>query len=91
MNGKCHRALRWEAERGSDNSQVTFQFDLASPLSARGQVAERLNAPVLKTGKGASPSWVRIPPCPPAILIYPNVIAQVLSQSAPALPTNFPT
>ena len=67
MNGKCHRALRWEAERGSDNSQVTFQFDLASPLPARGQVAERLNAPVLKTGKGASPSWVRIPPCPPAI------------------------
>ena len=67
MNGKCHRALRWEAELGSDNSQVTFQFDLASPPFARGQVAERLNAPVLKTGKGASPSWVRIPPCPPAI------------------------
>ena len=31
----------------------------------RGQVAERLNAPVLKTGVGASPPWVRIPPCPP--------------------------
>ena len=30
-----------------------------------GQVAERLNAPVLKTGVGASPPWVRIPPCPP--------------------------
>ena len=30
-----------------------------------GEVAERLNAPVLKTGKGASPSWVRIPPSPP--------------------------
>ena len=24
-----------------------------------------MNAPVLKTGKGASPSWVRIPPSPP--------------------------
>jgi hypothetical protein len=30
-----------------------------------GEVAERLNAPVLKTGMGASPSWVRIPPSPP--------------------------
>ena len=30
-----------------------------------GWVAERLKAPVLKTGRGASPSWVRIPPHPP--------------------------
>ncbi len=30
-----------------------------------GEVAERLNALVLKTSKGASPSWVRIPPSPP--------------------------
>ena len=30
-----------------------------------GGVAERLNAPVLKTGVGASPPWVRIPPPPP--------------------------
>ena len=30
-----------------------------------GGVAERLNAPVLKTGEGASPPWVRIPPPPP--------------------------
>ena len=28
-------------------------------------MAERLNAPVLKTGKGESPSRVRIPPPPP--------------------------
>ena len=33
---------------------------------AAGQVAEWSIAPVLKTGKGASPSWVQIPPCPPA-------------------------
>ena len=31
-----------------------------------GWVAERLKAPVLKTGRGASSSWVRIPPHPPA-------------------------
>ena len=30
-----------------------------------GGVAEWLNAPVLKTGKGESPSWVQIPPPPP--------------------------
>ena len=30
-----------------------------------GEMAERLNAPVLKTGRGASSSWVRIPLSPP--------------------------
>ena len=34
-------------------------------LLYNGEVAERLNAPVLKTGKGLRPSWVRIPPSPP--------------------------
>ena len=32
---------------------------------SKGEVAERLNALVLKTSKGESPSWVRIPPSPP--------------------------
>ncbi len=30
-----------------------------------GEMAERLKAPVLKTGKGATLSWVRIPVSPP--------------------------
>src|SRR5690606_10691692 len=30
-----------------------------------GRVAEWFKAPVLKTGVGASPPWVRIPPLPP--------------------------
>ncbi len=34
-----------------------------------GEVAERSIAPVLKTGRGASPSWVRIPPSPPRGLL----------------------
>ena len=34
-------------------------------LQRRGGVAERFIAPVLKTGNGASRSWVRIPPPPP--------------------------
>lgn len=32
--------------------------------SPQGVVAERLKAAVLKTAKGATPSWVRIPPTP---------------------------
>src|SRR5581483_4348837 len=35
-------------------------------LGSAGGVAERLKAPVLKTGSGASRSWVRIPPPPPS-------------------------
>ena len=31
---------------------------------AMGEVAERLNAPVLKTGMAFGSSWVRIPPSP---------------------------
>ena len=31
-------------------------------------MAERLKAPVLKTGKGATLSWVRIPVSPPSFL-----------------------
>src|SRR5215218_9223165 len=34
-------------------------------LRASGRVAERFKAAVLKTARGASPSWVRIPPLPP--------------------------
>ncbi len=30
-----------------------------------GEMAERTNAPVSKTGMGATPSWVRIPLSPP--------------------------
>ena len=33
-----------------------------------GEVAERLNAPVLKTGSSSRGSWVRIPPSPPEII-----------------------
>ncbi len=36
-------------------------------IKSTGGVAEWLNAPVLKTGKGESPSWVQIPPPPPLI------------------------
>jgi hypothetical protein len=38
----------------------------AIDVEDNGEVAERLNAPVLKTGVGAIRPWVRIPPSPPA-------------------------
>ena len=37
-----------------------------SLITKNGWVAEWSNAPDLKSGKGASPSWVRIPPHPPS-------------------------
>ena len=43
---------------------TAFACHLAiNPINSGG-VAERLKAPVLKTGRDESPSWVRIPPPP---------------------------
>src|SRR5208283_420643 len=44
---------------GQNTAQV-FHYE------EHGEVAERLNAPVLKTGVVAIPPWVRIPPSPPS-------------------------
>ena len=45
----------------------------------RGGVAERLNAPVLKTGMPATASRVRIPPPPPIIIPgMPRIVSQNL-------------
>ena len=45
-------------------------------------MAERLKAPVLKTGKGATLSWVRIPVLPPfrniILIFYSDMIILVL-------------
>ncbi len=46
--------------------KTVLYFVIDSPVFL-GEVAERLNALVLKTSKGASPSRVRIPPSPPVI------------------------
>ena len=50
-------------------------------MGADGQVAERLIAPVLKTGERESVPGVRIPPCPPL-----NFIDRVRLQSLGTLP-----
>ena len=51
--------------RGKDGRIVS---DVAGPIAGEprrvGWVAERLNAPVLKTGSRESGSWVQIPPHP---------------------------
>ena len=44
-------------------SIVLYTFHTLTSLN--GRMAERLKAPVLKTGKGATLSWVRIPVLPP--------------------------
>ncbi len=48
--------------RDSENTLQKQSFD--AEYNTSGQVAERLNAPVSKTGMPFGVSWVRIPPCP---------------------------
>ena len=68
-------------ERAMIRHGMAFMRSAYSPLAVRrypvalppGGVAERLNAPVLKTGKPFGVSWVRIPspPCPMRSYIIP--------------------
>ena len=51
--------------------KLTSNPDLYRIRTLRGGLAERLNAPVLKTGKGLPPSRVRIPDPPPLNYINP--------------------
>jgi hypothetical protein len=46
-----------------------------------GEVAERLNAPVLKTGVGAIRPWVRIPPSPPLMSLRPLQIVSKIEKT----------
>ena len=54
--------------------RTTSRYDNA------GQVAERLNAPVSKTGMPFGVSWVRIPPCPLAVLRVPGSLSRLPSR-----------
>src|SRR5262249_61094214 len=50
-------------------------------------MAERFKAPVLKTGMGASPSWVRIPLSPPEpsfVVLHPHSLPVINTHSARA-------
>ena len=49
-----------------------------------GWVAERFKAPVLKTGRGQPPSWVRIPPHPPYLRPSSLAVAIVLRWLSPS-------
>ncbi len=57
------RKGRKRNERGGDSAGTVPPSEKAGPPD--GWVAERFKAPVLKTGRGQRPSWVRIPPHPP--------------------------
>src|SRR5947209_10581197 len=61
--------LRWQSG-GNRVAIASFRDQAGVPkylIRLSGWVAERLKAPVLKTGRGASLSWVRIPPHPPLL------------------------
>ncbi len=63
FNKKCTTVIEY-----FKNSRNIRAFSFAEILlEITGRVAERLKAPVLKTGKGLRPSWVQIPPLPPFI------------------------
>ena len=54
------------------------RFSTDSASGRHGWVAEWLKAPVLKTGKGSRPSWVRIPPHPPSdIRLLPRDLSAI--------------
>ncbi len=54
----------WPRSRRRAGGNLT-PFNHSAGSTGAGEVAERLNAPVLKTGVPARGPWVRIPPSPP--------------------------
>jgi rare lipoprotein A len=65
-----------------------------SLMRAAGRVAEWFKAAVLKTARGATLSWVRIPPLPPSPLVLRNLGPRLAPAENPRLtmsrPTSFP-
>ena len=54
-----------------------------------GEVLERLNRPVSKTGVGVTPPWVRIPPSPLSIFVF-SMDCSDIEESVPQIgPTKF--
>src|SRR5579872_1810332 len=51
--------------KGARPWRANFDSICRAEFPTAGEVAERLNAPVLKTGVPARVPWVRIPPSPP--------------------------
>ena len=71
-------ALRTRARRNSAGASIPH-------CRESGGVAERLKAAVLKTARGATPSWVRIPPPPPEAFVFAVKIG-----SGPVFPLPLP-
>jgi hypothetical protein len=69
--GKPQRGLK---PARKPDSPVGLVAGAPHGVAADGWVAERLKAPVLKTGRRESVSWVRIPPHPPRNVVLLNII-----------------
>ena len=78
--GRCSGlSARWSASMNWRSGPIRSWFpgftsntdDVSCRLHCYGGVAEWFKAPVLKTGVGASPPWVRIPPPPPPPIAFP--------------------
>src|SRR5262245_54819713 len=52
------------AKRGKFDARSAGSRKILSLSASSGEVLERLNRPVSKTGVGVTPPWVRIPPSP---------------------------
>ena len=69
---------RWQS--GGKSAFEPWHRRVKYLIILNGWVAERLKAPVLKTGRGASSSWVRIPPHPP---FSPQTVSLLPENSMP--------
>ena len=67
--GEVPRSARDDGVRPGCLAPDTSLASLTPRTTRLGQVSEWLKEPVSKTGKGATPSRVRIPPCPLLVLL----------------------
>ena len=65
--GGCHSGVSEQGTLFRDGEELIEASPRCCEQCPRGRVAEWFKAAVLKTAMGASPSWVRIPPLPPAV------------------------
>src|SRR5438093_10286657 len=78
-------SLLFSSDFPLDNA-IRNRITLLIGLQLFGEVLERLNRPVSKTGVGVTPPWVRIPPSPPSS----RAISACCERFEESVPRNFP-
>ena len=68
-NNQFRSRLLFSSDFPLDNA-IRNRITLLIGLQLFGEVLERLNRPVSKTGVGVTPPWVRIPPSPLSFLLF---------------------